>query len=78
VVVTWANYHYRDFVMNWVEHLAAAGCNAYIVGTRHRIGTYAAFSCLLSRLCGLPLEPQGQWMKSCSIFCLTRASRPST
>lgn len=50
VVVTWANYHYRDFVMNWVEHLAAAGCNAYIVGKRHRTSTFAAFSRLLTRL----------------------------
>ena len=32
VVVTWANYHYRDFVMNWVEHLRATGCTAFIVG----------------------------------------------
>jgi hypothetical protein len=32
VVVTWANFHYRDFVINWVEHLNATGCTAYIVG----------------------------------------------
>ncbi|KAL4450568.1 hypothetical protein ABPG77_000924 [Micractinium sp. CCAP 211/92] len=32
VLVTWANFHYRDFVMNWVEHLRAVGCNAFIVG----------------------------------------------
>jgi len=32
VAVTMANYHYRDFVMNWVEHLRATGCNAFIVG----------------------------------------------
>lgn len=32
VVVTWANYHFRDFVMNWVEHLRATGCTAFIVG----------------------------------------------
>ena len=25
VVVTWANYHYRDFALNWAEHLEAAG-----------------------------------------------------
>ena len=34
VLVTWANYHYRDFVINWVEHLQAVGCNAFIVGER--------------------------------------------
>ncbi|EFN51848.1 hypothetical protein CHLNCDRAFT_37217 [Chlorella variabilis] len=32
IMVTWANWHYHDFVMNWVEHLQAAGCDAFIVG----------------------------------------------
>ncbi|KAL4439682.1 hypothetical protein ABPG75_002683 [Micractinium tetrahymenae] len=32
VLVTWANFHYRDFVMNWVEHLRKVGCHAFIVG----------------------------------------------
>ena len=32
VVVTWANYHYKSFVMNWVEHLKATGCVTYLVG----------------------------------------------
>eukprot|EP00887_Chlorella_sp_A99_P001666 scaffold8.g1666.t1 len=32
VMVTWANYHYRDFVFSWVHHLRATGCRAYIVG----------------------------------------------
>ena len=38
VVVTWANYHYRDFVMNWVEHLRATGCTAFIVGEYGGVG----------------------------------------
>ena len=38
VLVTWANYHYRDFVMNWVEHLKAVGCNAFIVGELQTCG----------------------------------------
>lgn len=32
VVVTWANYHYKDFVLNWVHHIKASGCTAFIVG----------------------------------------------
>ncbi|KAL4515871.1 hypothetical protein Ndes2526B_g00587 [Nannochloris sp. 'desiccata'] len=32
VVVTWANYHYKDFVMNWVDHLKETGCNTFLVG----------------------------------------------
>jgi hypothetical protein len=36
VVVTWANFHYKDFVMNWVMHLQATGCNTYLVGKKER------------------------------------------
>jgi len=33
IVVTWANYHYLDFVQNWVYHLKeVAGCNSFLVG----------------------------------------------
>ena len=32
VIITWANFHYQDFVMNWVAHLHATGCRTYIVG----------------------------------------------
>ncbi|KAI3434501.1 hypothetical protein D9Q98_002576 [Chlorella vulgaris] len=32
VMVTWANFHYLDFVMNWVQHVQATGCTAYLVG----------------------------------------------
>ena len=32
VMVTWANFHYLDFVMNWVGHLRELGVSNYIVG----------------------------------------------
>lgn len=32
VMVTWANFHYLDFTMNWVQHMQAAGISAYLVG----------------------------------------------
>lgn len=31
-MVTWANWHYRDFVGNWVYHLKKTGCSAFVVG----------------------------------------------
>jgi len=37
VVVTWANYHYKDFVMNWVEHLKETGCDTFLVGKNKRV-----------------------------------------
>lgn len=32
VLVTWANLHYLDFVLNWVAHVRALGIRAYLVG----------------------------------------------
>ena len=32
VMVTWANFHYLDFVLNWVYHLRRAGSEHFIVG----------------------------------------------
>lgn len=32
VVVTWANYHYLDFVLNWVHHIELTGCKSFLVG----------------------------------------------
>lgn len=32
VLVTWANLHYLDFVLNWVAHVRALGVGAYLVG----------------------------------------------
>ena len=31
-MVTWANLHYLDFVLNWVEHVRACGIKAFLVG----------------------------------------------
>ena len=31
IMVTWANHHYLDFVMNWVEHVRGVGVTAYMV-----------------------------------------------
>ncbi|KAK2076685.1 hypothetical protein QBZ16_005445 [Prototheca wickerhamii] len=32
ILVTWANWHYRDFVETWVSNLDRCGCQNYIVG----------------------------------------------
>ncbi|GLC76877.1 hypothetical protein PLESTF_001850700 [Pleodorina starrii] len=32
LVVTWANYHYFDFVRTWVDHVRGVGVTGYIVG----------------------------------------------
>lgn len=32
LVVTWANWHYQDFVMTWVAHVKSVGITGYIVG----------------------------------------------
>ncbi len=32
IMVTWANFHYQDFVMNWVEHVQNVGVTSYVVG----------------------------------------------
>ena len=32
IMVTWANFHYQDFVMNWVDHVRGVGVTAYLVG----------------------------------------------
>lgn len=32
IVITWANYHYLDFVQNWVYHVKKSGCKSYLVG----------------------------------------------
>lgn len=48
VVVTWANYHYRDFVLNWVEHLNFTGCRSFLVGERRSaLGSNISVACRL-------------------------------
>ena len=32
LVVTWANWHYFDFVRSWVMHVKDVGITGYIVG----------------------------------------------
>ncbi len=32
LMVTWANAHYLDFVLNWVSHVQAANISHYLVG----------------------------------------------
>lgn len=32
LVVTWANYHYFDFVKSWVQHVQKVGVTGYVVG----------------------------------------------
>ena len=31
-MVTWANLHYLDFVLNWVEHIKQTGVKSFMVG----------------------------------------------
>ena len=33
VMVTWANFHYLDFVLNWVEHIRKCRITSYLVGS---------------------------------------------
>jgi len=33
LMVTWANYHYLDFVINWVYHINKLGVTNYLVGS---------------------------------------------
>lgn len=32
VIVTWANFHYSDFVKNWVSHMTKIGVSNFLVG----------------------------------------------
>ncbi|KAL6753317.1 nucleotide-diphospho-sugar transferase-domain-containing protein [Haematococcus lacustris] len=32
LIVTWANWHYQDFVRTWLSHIKAVGVTGYIVG----------------------------------------------
>eukprot|EP00983_Pelagomonas_calceolata_P050174 1141838-Pelagomonas_calceolata.AAC.3 len=32
LVVTWANWHYQDFVHTWVTHIKECGVTGYLVG----------------------------------------------
>eukprot|EP00887_Chlorella_sp_A99_P003129 scaffold9.g3129.t1 len=32
IIVTWANFHFSDFVVNWVKHVKSHGITNYLVG----------------------------------------------
>ena len=36
VMVTWANFHYLDFTMNWVRHVQAVNISSYLVGAMNK------------------------------------------
>jgi arabinosyltransferase len=36
VMVTWANWHYQDFVRNWVDHVRAANISSFLVRPARR------------------------------------------
>ena len=36
VMVTWANLHYLDFTLNWVEHVRECGIKSFLVGGNGR------------------------------------------
>lgn len=54
VMVTWANWHYADFVRNWVEHVQSAGITSFLVGLQD-----------LSLLCKL-----AAWTVACVLWVL--------
>lgn len=32
LVVTWANWHYQDFVRTWLKHVREVGITGYMIG----------------------------------------------
>ena len=79
VMVTWANFHYRDFVMNWVHHVKATGCEAYIVGAPGK-GPPARWQCAAQPCDGKQLcacGSQAPWTTSCLSFSSQTTSRAS-
>lgn len=53
-MVTWANWHYADFVRNWVEHVQSAGITSFLVGLQDL--------CLLCKLAA--------WRVACVLWVL--------
>ncbi len=54
VMVTWANFHYLDFVMNWVQHVQATGCTAYLVGEHSESLRLFGICMFQGMTCGVP------------------------
>lgn len=36
-MVTWANWHYQDFVRNWVDHVREANITSFLVIAARRV-----------------------------------------
>ena len=49
VIVTWANAHYLDFVLNWVHHLHLLNLGCYLVGAMDD-ALLQVHTCVLKRL----------------------------
>ena len=61
VIVTWANHHYLDFVLNWVHHLHLLGVDSYLVGAMDD-------ALLQVGPCGVAFVPPGPVL-SCTASC---------
>lgn len=53
LVVTWANWHYQDFVNTWVKHVQGVGITGYIVGAMDDHLLQVCVSVLGHFLCGV-------------------------
>ena len=51
VMVTWANLHYLDFVLNWVAHLQRADVSTFLVGAMDD-ALLQVRACACVRACG--------------------------
>ena len=45
IIVTWANLHFTDFVLNWVHHLDSIGVTAYLVGAMDAETAHVGLCC---------------------------------
>jgi hypothetical protein len=70
IIVTWANFHFFDFVLNWVHHMELHGITNYMVGAMDadtgQVGAAAAVAGLLALPCGL----LSLWRGACSVMRL--------
>lgn len=57
LVVTWANWHYQDFVNTWIKHVRDQGITGYIVGAMDdkllevRLVVVGGHACKHTRVC---------------------------
>ena len=60
IMVTWANFHYQDFVMNWVEHVKEVGVKSYLVSLPSRARRVIALDSLWNvTVFGMSVESLG-------------------